>query len=447
MPILQPLYSVVSTICVIIFLIKLKPIPSRLQLIITVVYEGLYLLASFFALVIHLYNDKNMANIEVRSGLGFVVICCGLLMSVLDILSMLIELVKAIRALRFKKKVKPALLTAKKVEITGLSSERANSSPSKDLMLQRRDNSRAETKSTISLSYIKSPYTDKLNLKFLKHQDVDTLKEHIDSYKEEKDSSFEAPQSRIKIEGNPMLPKRKSIFSKPEVDSQRFEFEKPADSSTEIHKDPDYQMHLVETPDNQAEPITFRDSDHSDVLQIIQGVSPGTPNTPETPYMEDQNLVFENVAESGVQRRRSRKSGKQELADNLKRRRKSLFSAGDKAHRMGRETTFKERDGTKLMEPFVITPIKLVQSINRLENVEEVDSMPDMEEGKKEQTSPRFANKTREEESNADNSPMKFENLLVEDFNSSLAAPDSTTTRGGTSRRRLVDIKFTRVKR
>ena len=104
-PILQALYIIVANILVIIYLVRYKPMESGLQAILTITYEALFLMASLATLTLHLYNIKHLADIETRSVLGFIVIGCSLLMSVLDFVSMFVELVKFIYGLRRSKKV------------------------------------------------------------------------------------------------------------------------------------------------------------------------------------------------------------------------------------------------------------------------------------------------------------------------------------------------------
>ena len=91
--ILQPLYLLISTIGVMLFLIHFRPIHSKAQHIITLLYEGAFLIASLFATILQIYNKKHLANINVRTSLSFIMISCSVFMSLLDITSMIIEII------------------------------------------------------------------------------------------------------------------------------------------------------------------------------------------------------------------------------------------------------------------------------------------------------------------------------------------------------------------
>lgn len=105
-PLLQILYAFFSTIAVIAYLIHYKPLKPRLQLVLTLIYEILFLFACIGAIALQVYNQKHLADITTRSSLGFFLVACGISMSVLDVISVLIEVIRVMKdlRLRFRKK-------------------------------------------------------------------------------------------------------------------------------------------------------------------------------------------------------------------------------------------------------------------------------------------------------------------------------------------------------
>ena len=104
-PLLQVLYTTLSTVFVICYLRYYNPFDSKAQNILTLLYEFLFLAAGFIALVLHLYNKDHIADIKTRSNLGFAIIACNIGMLILDIVSMMIELRKLGNFFRRSKKI------------------------------------------------------------------------------------------------------------------------------------------------------------------------------------------------------------------------------------------------------------------------------------------------------------------------------------------------------
>ena len=101
-PILQAFYIFFATIVVIVYLIYYKPLKSKSQQILTLIYESLFLLACSSTIGLHIFNQKHLADIETRSRLGFLIYACSFSMSVLDIISVIIEVVKTVKDFRLK---------------------------------------------------------------------------------------------------------------------------------------------------------------------------------------------------------------------------------------------------------------------------------------------------------------------------------------------------------
>ena len=57
-PLAQALYIALSTLVVILYLLKFQPMDERFQQNITVVYEFIFLIACMFAVIIHLYSRR-----------------------------------------------------------------------------------------------------------------------------------------------------------------------------------------------------------------------------------------------------------------------------------------------------------------------------------------------------------------------------------------------------
>jgi len=91
-PLCQALFLILSTIGIMIYLYRVRPMEKKTQLILTFIYEFIFLYVSIMALSLHLYSQKHIEDIDTRTNLGFAIIVGALSMMAFNFVSLFFEL-------------------------------------------------------------------------------------------------------------------------------------------------------------------------------------------------------------------------------------------------------------------------------------------------------------------------------------------------------------------